>query len=101
MAITNVDIGKLAKWHNDVKQELEEVDRTLDEVAKVSKECGGDDTIYGVFQKMGEGIANAYLDLTKVFRETMEETKTVIDSLKKGVSNIGEFIQDVADKFTR
>lgn len=101
MAITNADLGKLKKWQDKVSKELDMVDKTLDEVGKVSQECaaGGDDTAYGWFKKLGDEISEAYFGLAKAYRETMNVTGELIDRLKKGVNNVGEFIQQVADGF--
>ena len=99
--VRNVDLGALVKWQQDVNTELIEVDKTLDKVARVSKECEGDDSIYGCFKKLGDGIANAYLELSKVYRDTMEATGGIIDSMKKGAESIIEGIQNFANNFHR
>lgn len=101
MADTNMNIAQMVKWHANLTQELEEVDKVLDEVSKVCLECSGDDTLYGEFRKIGEGIGNAYVELVKKYRETLDFTRELVERTKQGVANIGQFMQEFIEKFTR
>jgi dsDNA-specific endonuclease/ATPase MutS2 len=101
MADVNINVAQMEKWQVSVKQELEEVDKTLDEVSKVCKECSGDDTLYGEFQKLGEGIANAYIELAEKYRETMDVTEMIVSRMKQGISNVGQLIKKMAENFHR
>ena len=97
--IRNMDLGAMIKWNEDVQKEFDEVHRVLDEVAKVLSDCNDDDTIYGCFKKIGDKMAEAYLGLDKAFKEVSEATGGIIDSLKQGMSKIGEGIGNFVENF--
>ncbi len=101
MADTNMNVSEMVKWHANLSEELAEVDKVLDEVSKVCSECTDDDTVYGELKKLGESIGEAYVELVKKYRETMDFTGEIIERTKRGISNIGQYIQDFVDGFTR
>lgn len=98
---SDIQIADLKNWKTEVHQELSEVNEVLNNVAKISQECSGDeDVIYTQIGKLGEGIAESYMDLSNAFEKVMEATEKIISSFSKFIENVGEAIGNVVDRWT-
>lgn len=95
----NVDLEELKKWKVKADEELKKVEKVLEEVSAVFRECAGDDTIYGCFRKLGIGIADAWLGLVDTFKHVSDEADKLIKGIHKGVAKAVEHIRKFADWF--
>ena len=98
MASRMLDEAKAKAWMIEVDDEVDAVDRLLEDVEKeLETNPHEDDTILNLLREVGGGFGGAWKELIMNFRNTSETTKNIIARMSEGVNKtleeISSFVQ--------
>ncbi len=98
MASRMLDEAKAKAWMIEVDDEVDAVDRLLEDVEKeLETNPHEDDTILNLLREVGSGFGGAWKELIMNFRNTSETTKNIIARMSEGVTKtleeISSFVQ--------
>ncbi len=95
---SNINMEMLEGWYKDTEVELKDVDNLLEKFSTVLDKAD-DDTFCSICQKIGKGMADAYIGLRDAFKDTINKTGEMLKDWKAKFHKIGEGLKGLAEGF--
>ena len=100
MADIKIDAGKATRWIKTVREEIESVDKTLDDMKKVCKTFPGEgDTVFLLIEKTGGMLEDTWNMATNAYKDAWEKVEAGIGAVVRAgnqvIQNFDDFIPNI------